>query len=207
MKKIKILVVAASLTLIGLIAPQQAAAQKYQGQMNFTVGGAFSLTGLVGSAVTDAIQAGNGRATSTPGMAGMFDFGVSDRFSLGAAYNFQQFGVKFSSYTDNNGNVVNGDFKYTLTRQNIGARALFHFGDNDDLDIYAGARFGYTIWTTNTNAPNLTLTDKTFKSRLWPQALFGMRYYFTENIGINAEFAVGPPYYMMIGINARFGGN
>ncbi len=206
MKKIKSLLVAAVLVATGIFAPN-ATAQKYQGQMNVTVGGAFSLTGLVGTSLTSAISAADGRASSTPGLAGMFDYGISDRFSLGAAYNFQQFTVKFSSYVDNNGNTVNGDFKYSLTRNNVGLRALFHFGDNDDLDTYAGARFGYTIWKTNTNAPGLALTDNFFKSRLWPQALFGMRYYFTENIGVNAEFAIGPPYYMMFGLNFRFGGN
>ncbi|MGL4597523.1 MAG: outer membrane beta-barrel protein [Bacteroidia bacterium] len=207
MKKIKSLLVAAVLVATGIFAPN-ASAQKYQGQMNITAGGAFSLTGLVGTAVTSAVNTANGRASATPGLAGMFDYGVSDRFSIGAAYNFQQFTVKFSSYVNDNGNTVNGDFKYSVTRQNIGLRALFHFGDNDDLDTYAGARFGYTLWNTNTNAPGLSLGDeKFFRSRLWPQALFGMRYYFTENIGVNAEFAIGPPYYMMFGLNFRFGGN
>jgi hypothetical protein len=38
------------------------------------------------------------------------------------------------------------------------------------------------------------------------QGVFGPRYFFTENIGFNTEFAIGPPYFAMIGFNARFGG-
>lgn len=199
---------ATAFMLVFASLPTQVAAQKYQGQMNFTAGGSFSLTGLTMNFVIDAIDNAQGTTTrSTPGLNGMFDYGITDRFSLGAAYHFQNFRAEFNGYTDSAGNAVVGDYYVGVTRQNIGLRALFHFGDNDDLDIYAGARAGITLWSYNTNANTTGLGDDLFTSRVWPQAIFGMRYYFTPNIGVNTEFAIGPPYYLMLGVNARFGGN
>lgn len=204
----KTLLSAFAALLLGVFAlPQQAAAQKYQGQVNITAAGSFSLTGLVLSAFTDAVGKGtNVNTRSTPGLNGMVDVGLTDHFSLGAAYYYQNFHGEFSSYTDTAGYVHNGDYYFGVTRQNIGLRALFHFGDNDDLDTYFGARVGYTIWSYRTNAVASGLNKDSARSRLWPQALFGVRYYFTPNIGVNAELAVGPPYYLSLGFNFRFGG-
>lgn len=208
MKKLSVLAVAVTVAAFATFSPNRAMAQKYQGQMNLTAGGSFSLTGLAINAVTDALANGTGvTSRSTPGLNGMFDYGITDRFSLGAAYHFQNFRTEFTGYTDTAGNNVVGDYYFGITRQNAGLRALFHFGDNDDLDTYAGARVGYSFWKFSTNASSSGVDEATLTSRVWPQALFGMRYYFTDNIGANVEFAVGPPYYLMLGLNARFGGN
>jgi hypothetical protein len=142
------------------------------------------------------------QTTSIPGINAMLDYGVTDRFSVGGAYYYQSWSGSWVG-TDSVG--ISHNYSYNITRQNAGLRALFHFGDNDDMDTYAGARFGYSFWSYKTDADHALDWGK-MTSRLWPQAIFGMRYFFTPNIGFNAEFAVGPPYYMMVGLNARFGG-
>jgi hypothetical protein len=211
MKKVSLLTATAFAVNLSALTPGKAHAQKYQGQMNATAGASFSITGLFVNAVLATVdQAGGVNTSSIPGLNAMFDYGVSDRFSVGAAYYYQSFTTNFTSYTDTSGTVQNGDFKLALIRQNAGARMLFHFGENENLDVYAGARVGFTFWSTKSDVPansGLDLDVSAIRSRMLPQGIFGMRYYFTDNIGANVELAVGPPYFMMIGLNARFGGS
>jgi len=207
MKKISVLAVAFVAT--AFLAPGNAHAQKYQGQINTTAGTSFSLTGLVVNAFLNAVDNAQGvETTSIPGINTMVDYGVSDRFSLGAAYYYQSFTTNLSGYTDSSGQVVSGDYYIRITRQNAGLRTLFHFGDNDDLDLYAGARIGMTFWSWASDIPNNSGVDfdDVIRSRVLPQGIFGMRYYFTPVVGVNLELAAGPPYFMMLGVNARFGG-
>lgn len=211
MKKVSFIAATAFAVILTALTPGKAIAQKYQGQMNATAGASFSLTGLFVNAVLDAVDGAGGVNTSSlPGLNVMFDYGVSDRFSVGGAYYYQSFTSNFSSYVDTNGVTQNGDFKVALVRQNPAVRLLFHFGDNDDLDTYAGARIGYTLWSVRSDVPANSGADfdvDAVRSAIRPQGLFGMRYFFTENIGANVELAVGAPYFMMIGLNARFGGS
>lgn len=209
MKKFSRILVVGAVAALTAMNPTQAKAQKFQGQSVITAGVGYSLAGILMEVVKDAVNATDASSTKTPVIIGSFDYGISDRFSVGASYTYQGMTVKYSSYTDNNGNVINGDFKDRLTRQNFAIRPLFHFGDNDNLDTYAGVRLGYTMWNYNSSQNTYDSNDILggFGSPIKVQGLFGMRYFFTENIGFNTEFAIGPTYFMMIGANARFGGN
>jgi opacity protein-like surface antigen len=203
-------IAAAALMLFFVTAPKQAEAQKYQGQVVVGANGAFSLVGLFMTSVFNV--AGNnitGLTTHTiPGLSGTVDVGITDRFSLGIAHFYQSSNASWSSYTDSSGNTQTGDYHLRITRQNTAVRALFHFGDNDDLDPYFGIRLGYSYWSTNTNVPNSGyLYDAArFTGHFWPQALFGIRYFFVPNVGVNTEIALGFPYYLSAGVNVRFGG-
>lgn len=210
----KALFYSATALLLGfIINPQRASAQKYQGQAVITGGAGYSVTGLLLGFITDGVNAtGTVSSTKTPVILGGVDYGLSDRFSLGAIYTYQGITVKYNSYetTDANGNSVTvvGDFKDRLSRQSIGIRPLFHFGDNDDLDLYAGARFSYVFWNYNSPRTDVNVQDlfKFFGSPVKPQALFGMRYFVTDNIGLGTEFALGATYFISVGVHARFGG-
>lgn len=213
MKK-TIYLAAAFFTLAFFGKPQEAAAQKYQGQAVITGGAGYSVAGIFLGLLSDGLNAtGVVTSTKTPVILGGVDYGLSDRFSLGLLYTYQGVTMKYDSYdmTDANGNIitVTGDFKDRLTRQSIGLRPLFHFGDNDDLDLYAGARFSYVFWNYNSNSRNDVDVQQLFDlfgSPIKPQALFGMRYFVTDNIGLGTEFALGATYFMSFGIHARFGG-
>jgi hypothetical protein len=213
MKKSFLIAVAACI-FTAVAIPNQASAQKYQGQIVPTVGVGYSITGLLLGSLSTTLNALGTKSTKTPVLIGGADFGVSDRFSIGLIYTYQGVSVKYNSYTagtDTAGNVitVTGDFTDRLTRQSIGLRPLIHFGDIDDLDIYAGARFSYVFWNYNSDRTDVNVDDifDLFGSPIKPQAIFGMRYFVTENIGLGTEFALGATYFMSIGINARFGGN
>jgi hypothetical protein len=214
MKKGSFIIAVALMLLAGVIAPKQASAQKYQGQSVVTGGVGFSVVGLFLGLVDNALDAATDiRSTKTPVLLGAYDYGVSDRFSIGVGYTYQSLTLKYDGYYVNGNldSLKQGSFTDRLTRQNFGLRPMFHFGDNDDLDIYAGLRVSFLRWSYTSNRPDIAGNWASDilggASPIKAQALFGMRYFFTENLGFNTELAIGPSYFAMIGINARFGGN
>jgi opacity protein-like surface antigen len=207
----KLLSVTACAIALAVLTPNQAAAQKYLGQTVVGANGAFSLVGLVLTSTFNAADKVDGLQTRvTPGISGTVDVGLAPRFSLGGAYFIQTARADWSQYTDTAGVVHTGDYFMRLARNNFGIRALFHFGDNDDFDPYFGVRLGMSRWTYTSNvdgASDIGLFDeRDFRTRIWPQALFGVRYFFLPFLGVNAELAIGFPYYLSTGINFRFGG-
>jgi hypothetical protein len=213
MKKTSFIATALFIAAFAMFNPSTAHAQKAKGQVVATGGVGFSLVGLIMNVVQDGINTTDQiRSTKTPVIFGSGDFGITDRFSVGACYTYQGLSMKYSSYTttDTSGNSVTviGDFTDRLTRQSIGIRPLFHFGDSEDLDLYVGARFSYVFWNYNSSRNNFDGADilKGFGSPVKPQFILGMRYFFIPTVGFNAEFAIGPTYFMAFGVCARFGG-
>lgn len=214
MNKRTIIIATAILMIIGVAMPNKAAAQKYQGQSVITGGVGFSVVGLFFGLVKEGLNATtNISSTKTPVLLGAYDYGLSDRFSIGVGYTYQSLTLKYDGYYFNGSqdSLITGNFTDRLIRQNFGIRPMFHFGDNDDLDIYAGLRISMVRWSYTTSRNDLGSNWATEllggASPVKAQALFGMRYFFTENIGFNTELAIGPSYFAMVGINARFGGN
>jgi hypothetical protein len=202
----------AAAIVIALIIPGKAQAQTAKGQVVVGTNGAFS---LVGTAMTLAFKGiGNidGLTThTTPGLSGTVDYGISRRFSLGVATFYQSASAKWNVYSDSSSGTniyYNGDYHARVTRMNTGIRALFHFGNSDDFDPYFGFRVGVSYWNITSNVANIDALGnfKHFSTTVWPQAIFGVRYFFTPNIGVNGEFALGFPYFMSLGVNFRFGG-
>ena len=207
----KLLIISTAVFLF-FVAPGEVFAQKYKGQVVIGANGAFSLVGLTMNLAFDAIDSVQGlNAKTTPGLSGTVDFGITDRISLGIAHFYQGSKVTWNSYTDStSGNAVifTGNFYAKILRQNTGVRALFHFGSNDNVDPYFGIRIGYSYWRVTSNVENIRrLADfARLGNHLLPQAIFGIRYFFSPNIGVNGEFALGFPYYLSAGLNIRFGG-
>lgn len=207
----KLLTIAGAAILMAVLTPTQAVAQKYLGQTVVGTNAGFSLVGALLTTTFNAADRVTGLdARVTPGISTSVDVGLAPRFSIGGAYFIQSAHAEWSQYTDTAGIVHTGEYEMRLTRHNIGIRALFHFGDNDDFDPYFGVRIGMARWTYSTNvdgADDLGLFDETvFRNRVLPQALFGVRYFFLPFLGVNAEIAIGFPYYLSTGINFRFGG-
>ena len=201
------------LLLVGFstFAPQYANAQKIKGQTVVTAGAGYSLVGALMTLISDGLNtSGTVTSTKTPVIIGGLDYGITDHFSIGAVYTYQGLSAKYSSFYDSNGNLISttGSFTDRLTRQSIGVRPLFHFGESENLDLYTGARFSYVLWNYKPDGrTDLSSSDifGGFGSPVKPQAIFGMRYNFMPALGFNAEFAIGSTYYMMVGINASFG--
>ncbi|MEO6883355.1 MAG: outer membrane beta-barrel protein [Bacteroidia bacterium] len=210
MKKTSSLFIGVAIACFSLFGSQKANAQKEAGQSVVTVGAGQS---LVGSLFTIASSNGNSNLSSTPAILAMYDYGISDKFSLGGAFSYQSFSSSYTNssytYTNSNGQTVyESSWSDKITRMNYAVRALFHFGENKDFDPYFGVRLGFTNWsasTTNTD-PNYNNYGVGIKTLFAPQVLFGVRYFFTPLIGVNAEAAIGSPYFIAGGVNFRFGG-
>ncbi len=136
-----------------------------------------------------------------------YDFGVKKWFSLGLATSYQQFNLTYTDYHffDESYGLISQNISAKLSRINIAARALFHYGNSGNVDMYSGVRLGYTQWKLTTDYSEV-FKPEDFKLGLFaPQlVLFGFRGYFTEHIGAGAEFCIGSPHYLSAGLNYRF---
>lgn len=91
-------------------------------------------------------------------------------------------------------------YKYVedkLFRMTVGARAAFHYQFIDKLDTYAGIMLGLDIRNFKDYyyyTPD-ELADRYTKMGLAHSEFVGARYYFTDNIAVNAEFGYGISYF------------
>jgi hypothetical protein len=177
-------------------------AQKYQGESVVTLGAGYSFVGALFSNIQ------NSTTFSIPAIVVNYDYAIADNFTIGAAFSHQAMGYRFDYDYFNASNVyITEEVKSTFTRMNFGVRPLFHFGANDDIDMYTGLRIGYQTWSYNNDSSDPDFDDGgsiLFNARPTVQPLFGVRYFFTQNIGFNTEIGLGSPYVAMAGLNFKF---
>jgi hypothetical protein len=206
MKKTTLIIAIAFLSASLFNSTVSKAQEDEHGKSVITAGVGTSLAGFLFTAIKDVLNYdGTVSSSSTPVLIGSYDYSIAEKFSLGAAYSYQSITVNYSQYKNDTA-TINGDFKDRLSRQNFGIRPLFHFGSNENVDGYFGARISYTIWKYTSNVRNdVNLTNSSvLGNRVHVQAVLGGRYFFTDNVGVNLEFAIGPSYYAMGGLNFRF---
>lgn len=135
------------------------------------------------------------------------EYMVSDRIGLGIdlIYNsnritYTQIDSTYDGNTDTY-QVTRNESERLMQRLRVQARINFHFEiDNPDLDAYFGVGAGTNnrfrkYWengvevndTYTSGASNLTLVPVSFR------LCTGLRYYFTENVGVNMEIGLGGP--------------
>jgi opacity protein-like surface antigen len=148
------------------------------------------------------------KVKSVPTIALTYDFALTDNFSIGVAGAFQNVSGEFTNqYIDQNFDIQTEIATTKVSRLNIALRPLFHYGDGDRLDLYSGIRVGYLIRNveTETNDELLNvlgdLDGNRFALGLVP---FGMRYFFTDNLGVNMDLQIGTPYVVSGGIAFTF---
>jgi hypothetical protein len=100
------------------------------------------------------------------------------------------------------------NYDYTFKTQKIGAIVTFnyHFIENDNFDAYFVFGAGYGNRTYDFKSTDPTYTSSSVKG-LIPVAAkigFGMRYFFTENIGANLAVGAGQGGLVNIGLSAKF---
>lgn len=198
MKKILL----AAIVFAGVLNSNTAQSQTAQGEVDITVGAGYSLgMDILKRALNASLQAADlNKIKGTPIINGMIDYGVTDNFSIGGAYSYHQW-TWTDRWTDTAGVQTSGNVK--LLRHNIGARGLFHFGNNENTDLYVGARLGTSIWQYSADASNTNgeqASDYSAPGGVFTaQALFGVRAYFSDFIGANFEFGIGTAPYMIAG--------
>ena len=195
MKKNTITSIFMILIFMGSIVNNASAQAHSQGQLGITGTIGYNLLSLVFSAVDRASD----EFRSVPPITGAIDYGVSDRFSAGLAATYQS----ASFDIDENGEAIKANF----TCVNIRVRPLFHFGNSDDLDFYAGVGVGTTLWNSSSESSNPDFDPISefglIGSRIKLQPLFGGTYFFNDGaIGLNGEIATGP-HIVAIGVKAR----
>lgn len=201
MKKILLVAVATALMTTSTFA------QKEKGKSVVTAGVGYSLVGGLFNAVYSGYT--DVKTSAVPALNAMYDYALTDKFSIGAAVTYQGFTVKYqgvTNYDANTGDFTYGEVKNTWSRLNVGLRPLLHFGKSENLDMYTGLRIGYSTWSYKsnqyTNYPGYSEVNRV--GGITFQGLFGMRYFFIPAVGINTEIAIGSPYLFSIGANFKF---
>ncbi|MEZ4775924.1 MAG: hypothetical protein R3D00_22280 [Bacteroidia bacterium] len=164
-----------------------------KGQVGITANVGYSLIG----ALFQAASVGSDQITSIPVVSGMVDFGIADQFSVGAAVSYQSISINDVDINSNN-------VKNTLSCMNIGIRPLFHFGNSEEADFYAGIRVGYTRWSASTNSSDPDydpLNVYNTPGLVSLQPILGGTYYFGP-VGINGEIGMGT-YLAALGVKVR----
>ena len=203
MKKHLIFLTIFTVSLLSLPISQVSAQGHQKGQVGISAGVGYNLLSLILGVGTRASE----NLYSVPPISGAIDYGISDRFSLGVAATYQGFGLNYDAEIAGQSENVEGDFSCI----NIGLRPLFHFGQSEDLDIYAGIRVSTSIWNASSDAQSnnpdydpLEDWNLGFGSPVKLQPVLGMAYFFGNgNIGINGEIATAP-YLVSLGAKARF---
>jgi len=212
MKKTSTIILAASVLSLSLFNSEKAFAQKGADAPPsvITAGAGWSLVGALFSTLGSGIpDSSDFSYHQTPVILGSYDYYFSSKFSIGAAYSFQSFTTEYTNYgyTGTAGAQYYGTWKNTLKRQNFAIRPLFHFGSGEEIDPYFGLRLGYTQWSSTTTNPDPaydSFESISIGTPIKVQVLFGARYWVADFLGINAEVAIGSPYFAMMGVNFRF---
>lgn len=188
-------------------------AQQAQGQSVVGLHAGYSLVGALATAAGDAIGGIDGNtvdASATPALQLAFDYGLTKRVSVGLAASFQTMSFKADnySYVDAGGMTVTEDAKASSTRMSFALRTLFHYGNNDKLDMYSGIRIQRVQWASSFDSTdeNFSIGDDFDGGRFGVGIIpFGLRYYFTDALGAGFELMWGAPYLASLNINYRLG--
>lgn len=138
---------------------------------------------------------------------------LGDRFGLGVDAIFNGFGIvgtgtDTTGFDQNNQPITDSyEVKATMNRIRIQARFNYHFDiSSPDLDVYMGVGAGTNNRTYKYFEDGVEQTDQSISGSLIPVSLrfaAGMRYYFTDNIGLNAEIGLGGPV-VSAGLSFKF---
>lgn len=209
MKNLNLLAVIAIAVSL-LFATEGKAQLKGQSVAGFHIG--QSLTGALVRSAEDVLATGSVDIGGTPALQLAYDYGLTDWFSLGAAFSFQTFGFDYTGYefVNSDNMLVTEDFTARTSRMTAALRPLFHYGNKGGkLDLYSGLRLQYVFWSGSNDSSDPTFEVADFTGGRPGVGIipFGLRYFFTDNIGAGVELMWGAPYLASINVNARFGGS
>jgi len=153
----------------------------------------------------------------TPNIGATADFGMLNWFSIGLAGSYQSESINWTPTTINSYAQPPYPYNDKVTRINVASRLLFHLNKNRTyFEHYLGFRIGGSFWHdvvypgSYINPMNIGYLPPPayFISKanlVVPsfQLLYGMRFYITNNFGINFEFGIGSPYLAEAGLTFR----
>jgi outer membrane protein W len=188
---------------IGLMATMgfnnTASAQVEQG--NFMIDAYYGYPNL-GKSFVDLFVSDNGISGTTLSAVGpcgvRAEYMLADNFGLGVDFIYNSAALSGTVDSLNADNTVfrTYDAKIYFRRYRVQLRANYHFVQTDQLDSYVGFGAGTNIRTLGITSDYPNFKDSSFTGAIIPVSVrlaLGMRYFFTDNIGMNLELGIGGP--------------
>lgn len=139
----------------------------------------------------------------------MYEYMVTDGIGLGVEASYASTNLSYlDPETDANGVVTNYEWNLKFATTRAFFRANFHFTKSENFDAYFFVAAGYRGSSFTVNSTDPTFVKEEYKlPRVVPPYGFkpglGFRYFFIDNVGINAEIAIGTPV-MSAGLSFKF---
>ncbi len=145
-------------------------------------------------------------------LGGRFEYMVADKIGLGLDIGYSNSSVTYAEetveYDPNTGQSYPVTYDYDFKTSRLGALVTFnfHFVDSDQLDAYGvvGAGYANRTFTFDSNDPNYVSSSVTGIIPVGFKLGVGMRYFFTDNIGLNLALGVGQGGLINGGLSAKF---
>lgn len=140
-------------------------------------------------------------------VGGKVELMLSDLIGLGLDVNYVSSGVSYNDVsTDSIGNTVVYNYSVTRNVLRVLPRLNFHYGNSDVLDAYSGVGVGYrtSSWKFQSNDPNYSDSSIGGFIPVSFRLFTGIRYFFSDNIGLNAEFGLGGGALIQGGLSVKF---
>jgi hypothetical protein len=130
----------------------------------------------------------------------VYEHMISDVVGLGVEFGYAQTIVSYvmqdTYYYNGSTQLSSYSYEWKFTTIRAMMRCNLHFLDNENFDMYGLISGGYrgTSYSFTTSDPS-GKTNATYDP-IFPFGIklgLGMRYFFTDNLGIQTEFALGTP--------------
>lgn len=134
------------------------------------------------------------------------EYMVSDKIGLGLDLGFNNTNLTYTEFDS----FDNKDYDYTFKTQKIGAMVTFNYHfleSNDNLDAYFMVGAGYSNRTFKFTSTDPDYIEDEVSGSLIPVASrvgVGMRYFFTDNIGVNLAIGFGQGGIINGGLSLKF---
>lgn len=146
-------------------------------------------------------------------VGGRVEYMLADKIGLGVDFAYSGSSVEFQQDVTTTDPVTfettTTTYDYDYSTAKIGAMVTFnyHFLDNDQLDAYAMVGAGYKNRNFSFSSTDPNYEEVTVSGTILPIASrigVGMRYFFTDNIGLNLAVGFGQGGIVNGGISAKF---
>lgn len=140
------------------------------------------------------------------------EYMVADKVGVGLDIGFNNSSVSYSEntteYNSSTGNYDPVTYRYDFKTSKIGVMATFnyHFLDNDKVDAYVviGAGYGKRSFDFSSTDPNYENTTIQGGIPVASRVGVGMRYFLTDNIGLNMGIGFGQGGIANAGVSFKF---
>lgn len=135
---------------------------------------------------------------------------IADKIGLGLDIGFNNTKISFKetfNETNSNGQIVEKTYTYDYKTSKLGVMLTFnyHFIDNDQVDFYGvfGVGYGNRNFSFESTNPNFTSINQESLIPIASRIGIGVRYFFTDNIGLNVAAGFGQGGILNAGVSVK----